>query len=147
MEKAKAAGYRALVDRVRNGPPLGPFAVPGPAHAASTSRSTWCTTRTCGEPTASGHAPIAPTSQDALWGNLRRGARFLLRKVHGATVRLQRPGRRAPSPAATARRSWSPASRSTCCSTCSAAKGPPQVEITGDPEAQRDPRRAPRKGI
>ena len=90
MEKAKTAGYRALVDRVRNGPPVGPFAIPGlrtlinlqeyVVHHEDVRR-------------ANGFGPRADRSdlQDALWGLLRRAGRFLLRRVRGATVRLQRP--------------------------------------------------------
>jgi uncharacterized protein (TIGR03085 family) len=94
MEKAKAGGYRALVDRVRNGPPFGPFAVPGlrtlinlqeyVVHHEDVRRANGLGPRT-----------DRPDLQDELWGLLRRGARFLLRKVHGATVRLQRPDGRA----------------------------------------------------
>ena len=90
MEKATAAGYRAVVDRVRNGPPFGPFAVPGlrtvinlqeyVVHHEDVRRANGLGPRT-----------DRPDLQDALWELLRRGARFLLRKVRGATVRLQRP--------------------------------------------------------
>ena len=90
MEKEKTGGYARLVDRVRNGPPFGPFAVPGlrtllnlqeyVVHHEDVRR-------------ANGMGPRTDRTdlQDALWSNLRRGARFLLRKVKGATVRLQRP--------------------------------------------------------
>ena len=91
MEREKTGGYPRLVDRVRNGPPLGPFAVPFlrtllnlqeyVVHHEDVRR-------------ANGLGPRTDRSdlQDALWGNLRLGARFLLRKVKGASVRLQRPG-------------------------------------------------------
>ena len=90
MEREKAGGYARLVDRVRNGPPIGPFAVPFlrtllnlqeyVVHHEDVRR-------------ANGQGPRTdrPDLDDALWGNLRRGARFLLRRVHGARVRLQRP--------------------------------------------------------
>jgi uncharacterized protein (TIGR03085 family) len=90
MDREKASGYARLVDRVRNGPPFGPFAVPGlrtlinlqeyVVHHEDVRR-------------ANGMGPRTDRRdlQDALWGNLRHGARFLLRKVKGATVRLQRP--------------------------------------------------------
>jgi uncharacterized protein (TIGR03085 family) len=91
MDREKESGYARLVDRVRNGPPFGPFAVPGlrtlinlqeyVVHHEDVRR-------------ANGMGPRTDRRdlQDALWGNLRHGARFLLRKVKGATVRLQRPG-------------------------------------------------------
>ena len=90
MEKAKAMGYRRLVDRVRNGPPFGPFAVPGlrtvinlqeyVVHHEDVRR-------------ANGLGPRTDRMdlQDGLWGLLRHAGRFLLRRVDGATVRLQRP--------------------------------------------------------
>jgi uncharacterized protein (TIGR03085 family) len=91
MEKEKAGGYARLVDRVRNGPPLGPFAVPGlrtllnlqeyVVHHEDVRRANGLGPRT-----------DRPELDGALWGNLRRGARLMLRKVHGATVVLQRPG-------------------------------------------------------
>ncbi|MET0902834.1 MAG: TIGR03085 family metal-binding protein [Acidimicrobiales bacterium] len=91
MDEAKASGYRSLVDRVRNGPPFGPFAVPGlrtlinlqeyVIHHEDVRRANGLGPRT-----------DRPDLDEAIWGNLRRGARLLLRKVHGATVGLQRPG-------------------------------------------------------
>jgi uncharacterized protein (TIGR03085 family) len=91
MEREKEGGYRRLVDRVRNGPPLGPFAVPGlrtllnlqeyVVHHEDVRRANGLGPRT-----------DRPDLDDALWANLRRGARLLLRRVHGVTVRLQRPG-------------------------------------------------------
>lgn len=90
MEGEKAKGYARLVDRVRNGPPIGPFAVPGlrtlinlqeyVVHHEDVRRANGLGPRT-----------DRPDLQDALWGLLRNGARFLLRKVKGAKVRLQRP--------------------------------------------------------
>jgi uncharacterized protein (TIGR03085 family) len=89
MQKEGGRGYRALVDRVRNGPPLGPFAVPGlrtllnlqeyVVHHEDVRR-------------ANGMGPRLdrPDLQDAVWGALRRGARLMLRRVRGATVRLAR---------------------------------------------------------
>ena len=91
MDREKTGGYPRLVDRVRNGPPLGPFAVPGlrtllnlqeyAVHHEDVRRANGLGPRT-----------DRPELEAALWGNLRRGARFMLRKVHGARVRLQRPG-------------------------------------------------------
>ena len=91
MEREKAGGYARLVDRVRNGPPIGPFAVPFlrtllnlqeyVVHHEDVRRANGLGPRT-----------DRPDLDDALWGLLRRGARFLLRKVDGATVHLQRAG-------------------------------------------------------
>lgn len=90
MNGAKGRGHAALVERVRNGPPLGPFAVPGlrtllnlneyVVHHEDVRRANGLGPRT-----------DRPELQDALWGLLRRGSRLMLRKVHGASVRLVRP--------------------------------------------------------
>ena len=83
MEQAKAPGYRQLVDRVRNGPPFGPMAVPGlrtllnlneyVVHHEDVRR-------------ANGLAPRDDRDdlQDAVWGLVRHQARLMLRKVRGA---------------------------------------------------------------
>jgi uncharacterized protein (TIGR03085 family) len=89
--KALAKGYPALVEQVRNGPPPGPFAVPGlrtlinlneyVVHHEDVRR-------------ANGMAPRTdrPELQDKLWGLLRRGAGLQLRSVRKhLTVRLRRP--------------------------------------------------------
>ena len=92
MEQAKAPGYRQLVDRVRNGPPFGPMAVPGlrtlmnlneyVVHHEDVRR-------------ANGLAPRDDRDdlQDAVWGLVRHQARLMLRKVRGASVRLEPSGR------------------------------------------------------
>jgi uncharacterized protein (TIGR03085 family) len=91
-ERALAKGYEELVERVRNGPPLGPFAVPGlrtvlnlneyAVHHEDVRRANGMGPRT-----------DRPDLQDALWSLLRRGARFQLRKVSEVTVVLAPPRR------------------------------------------------------
>lgn len=90
MDGARAQGYERVVDKVRNGPPIGPMAVPGlrtllnlneyVIHHEDVRR-------------ANGLSPRADRAdlQDAVWGLLRHQARLLLRKVKGASVRLERP--------------------------------------------------------
>jgi uncharacterized protein (TIGR03085 family) len=92
MAKAKATGYRQLVDRVRNGPPIGPMAVPGlrtllnlneyVVHHEDVRR-------------ANDLAPRADRAdlQDAVWGLLRHQAKLMLRKVDGASVAVVPTGR------------------------------------------------------
>ena len=141
MEQEAAGGYRRLVDRVRNGPPLGPFAVPGllnlqeyVVHHEDVRR-------------ANGLGPRTDRADldDALWGNLKRGARLMLRKVHGARVRVRRPGGEAittghgPEVVVTGE----PVDLLLY---LFGRAGASQVEITGDPEAQAALARAP-KGI
>jgi uncharacterized protein (TIGR03085 family) len=91
MERAKATRYPHLVDRVRNGPPFGPMAVPGlrtllnlneyVVHHEDVRRASDL-----------GPRPDREDLQDAVWGLLRRQARLMLRKVQGASVTLQRTG-------------------------------------------------------
>jgi uncharacterized protein (TIGR03085 family) len=91
MEGAKGTGYRNLVDRVRNGPPLGPMAVTGlrtllnlneyVVHHEDVRRANGL-----------GPRPDRDDLQAAVWGLLRHQARLMLRKVDGAAVRVQRTG-------------------------------------------------------
>ena len=89
-ERALAKGYDVLVEQIRNGPPPGPFAVPGlrtvlnlneyVVHHEDVRR-------------ANGMGPRAGRRdlQDRLWALLRRGAALQLRSVRrDLTVRLRR---------------------------------------------------------
>jgi uncharacterized protein (TIGR03085 family) len=89
-EREKARGYEAVVERVRNGPPLGPFAIPGlrtllnlneyVVHHEDVRR-------------ADGQGPRTDRGdlQGALWKVLRRGAGLQLRKVRkDISVRVRR---------------------------------------------------------
>ncbi|MGQ0830313.1 MAG: TIGR03085 family metal-binding protein [Microthrixaceae bacterium] len=90
MERALARGYGSLVERVRNGPPVGPFVVPGlrtllnlneyVVHHEDVRR-------------ANGLGPRMDRDdlQDRVWGLSRQGARLMLRKVKHTAVRLERP--------------------------------------------------------
>ena len=89
-ERALAKGYDALVEKVRNGPPPGPFAVPGlrtvlnlneyVVHHEDVRRANGLGPRT-----------DRPELQDALWKLLRRGASLQLRKVRKEiSVRVRR---------------------------------------------------------
>jgi uncharacterized protein (TIGR03085 family) len=80
MAREKRKGYARVVERVRTGPPLGPFAVPGlrdqinlveyAVHHEDVRR-------------ANGMSPRADIAdlQDALWSKIRRLARFAIRGV------------------------------------------------------------------
>lgn len=92
MAHEKRRGYAAVVDRVRNGPPLGPFAVPGlreqinlveyAVHHEDVRRANGMAART-----------DIDDLQDALWPLLRRLARFAIRGVPaGVGIELVRPG-------------------------------------------------------
>jgi uncharacterized protein (TIGR03085 family) len=92
MDAARERGYPQLVDTVRNGPPLGPMAVPGlrtllnlneyVVHHEDVRRANGLLPRT-----------DRPDLQDAVWGLVRHQARLLLRRVDGASVRLAPAGR------------------------------------------------------
>jgi len=92
MEHEQQKGYEAVVERVRSGPPIGPFAVPGlrtqinlveyAVHHEDVRRAN-------GLPARAGVDEL----QDALWPLLLRLARFALRGVpKGVGVELVRPG-------------------------------------------------------
>lgn len=92
MAKEKEKGYAAVVERVRTGPPLGPFAVPVlrerinlveyVVHHEDVRR-----------PNGMGPRADVDDVQDAVWSLLRRMARFAIRGVPaGAGIELVRTG-------------------------------------------------------
>jgi uncharacterized protein (TIGR03085 family) len=92
MEREKAKGYDRVVERVRSGPPPGPFAVPGlrtqinlveyAVHHEDVRRANDMPVRTG-----------VDDLQDALWPLFGRLARFALRGVpRGVSVVLRWPG-------------------------------------------------------
>lgn len=92
MAKEKRRGYERVVERVRTGPPIGPFAVPGlrtqinlveyAVHHEDVRRANGLQART-------GVADL----QDALWPLLLRLGRFAIRGAPaGVAVTLVRPG-------------------------------------------------------
>lgn len=92
MEREKAKGYDRVVERVRTGPPPGPFAVPGlrtqinlveyAVHHEDVRRANGFAART-----------DIDDLHDALWPLFLRLARFALRGVPaGVGVELARPG-------------------------------------------------------
>jgi len=90
MEKEKQRGWTAVVERVRTGPPFGPFAVPGLrdqinfveylVHHEDVRR-------------ANGMGPRNGIDdiQDAAWNQMRRLSRFLPGFPHGVGLELARP--------------------------------------------------------
>jgi len=89
-ERALARGYDTLVEPVRNGPPLGPFVVPGLRTLINLNEYV-VHHEDVRRPNGMGPRTDRPELQDAVWGLLRNGARLMLRKVHGARVTLRRP--------------------------------------------------------
>jgi len=88
MERVKAKGYGVAVDKIRTGPPFGPFKMPGlrtlinlqeyVVHFEDVRR-------------ANGLAPRTdrPDLDAKIWSLLERGAKLQLRGVKGVGVRLQ----------------------------------------------------------
>lgn len=92
MEREKRKGYAKVVERVRTGPPLGPFAVPGlreqinlveyAVHHEDVRRANGMEPRT-----------DVDDLQDAVWSKVHRLARFAIRGVpKGVGVDLIRAG-------------------------------------------------------
>jgi uncharacterized protein (TIGR03085 family) len=86
--RALARGYDTLVEQVRNGPPLGPFVIPGLRTLMNLNEYV-VHHEDVRRPNGMGPRTDRPDLQEAVWGLLRRGARLMLRKVHGARVTLQ----------------------------------------------------------
>jgi uncharacterized protein (TIGR03085 family) len=90
MAREKRKGYARVVERVRNGPPLGPFRVPGlrerinlveyAVHHEDVRRANDLLVR-----------DGIDDLQEALWGNLKNLARLALRGVEDVEVTLARP--------------------------------------------------------
>lgn len=91
MDNARSQGYERLVDRLRAGPPLVPWRLPMLRQFLNLTE--WFVhhedvRRPAGEPPRGDR----PDLDSTLWTMLRRGSRFMLRKVRGAGVALEAPG-------------------------------------------------------
>jgi uncharacterized protein (TIGR03085 family) len=94
MEKAKAKGYEWLVARVRSGPPIGPFKVPGLRELTNLGEYFIHheDVRRANDRAARAGPPVAEL-QDHLWRLLERGARLQVRSVpKDVRVELDAPG-------------------------------------------------------
>jgi uncharacterized protein (TIGR03085 family) len=91
MDNARSQGYERLVERLRSGPPLVPWRLPMLRQFLNLTE--WFVHHEDVRRPA-GEAPRGdrPDLDDALWSMLRRGSRFMLRKVRGAGVALEAPG-------------------------------------------------------
>jgi uncharacterized protein (TIGR03085 family) len=93
MERAKAHGYEWLVERVRNGPPFGPFLVPGLRELINLGEY-FIHHEDVRRANSMGPRPEAETAEveAALWRMAKRGARLQLRRVPaGIGVELVTP--------------------------------------------------------
>ncbi len=95
MARAKARGYEWLIGRIRSGPPLGPFRVPGLRELTNLAEyfiHHEDVRRPNDRPPRTG-AQVAEL-QDHLWRILRRAARFQARAVpRGVGLEFEAPGR------------------------------------------------------
>jgi uncharacterized protein (TIGR03085 family) len=92
MDQARAQGYEALVDRLRGGPPLVPWRLPGLRELLNLNE--WFVHHEDVRRAGAGAAAPRdrPDLDAALWAMLRRGSRMMLRKVKGTGVALEAPG-------------------------------------------------------
>jgi uncharacterized protein (TIGR03085 family) len=91
MDGARAQGYERIVERLRTGPPAVPWRLPGLRPLLNEAE--WFihhedVRRANGE----GPRTDRPDLDESLWRNVRRTARFMLRRVKGAGVALDAPG-------------------------------------------------------
>jgi uncharacterized protein (TIGR03085 family) len=91
MAGAKAQGYERIVERLRTGPPAVPWRLPGLRPLLNEAE--WFIHHEDVR-RANGESPRTdrPDLDEALWRNVRRTARFMLRRVKGAGVALDAPG-------------------------------------------------------
>lgn len=104
MDRARAQGFGALVERLRAGPPPVPWRVPGLRRALNLNE--WFVHHEDVR-RANGFGPRSdrPDLDHALWTLLRHSSRLMLRRVRGAGVALDAPGwgevaARGPGPSA-----------------------------------------------
>jgi uncharacterized protein (TIGR03085 family) len=91
MDRARAQGYERLVERLRSGPPAVPWRVPGLRPLLNFNE--WFVhhedvRRANGE----GPRTDRPDLDEALWTNVGRMGRLMLRRVKGTGVALEAPG-------------------------------------------------------
>jgi uncharacterized protein (TIGR03085 family) len=91
MDRARAQGYERIVERLRGGPPAVPWSLPGLRPLLNEAE--WFIHHEDVR-RANGESPRTdrPDLDAALWRNVRRTARFMLRRVKGAGVGLEAPG-------------------------------------------------------
>ena len=91
MERQKARGYEATVARIRSGPPPVPWRVPKLRELLNLQEY-FVHHEDVRRANGLGRRSDNDEVEEALWRNLRRGARLMLRKVHDVGVELHRPG-------------------------------------------------------
>lgn len=92
MDGARAQGYERLVERLRSGPPLVPWRLPG-LRAVMNTNEWFIHHEDVRRANGQGPRTDRPDLDAALWTMVRRMGRVMLRKVKGAGVALEAPGR------------------------------------------------------
>jgi uncharacterized protein (TIGR03085 family) len=110
MGREKGRGYEAVVARVRSGPPPVPWRIPGLRDLLNLQEYV-VHHEDVRRPNGHGPRTDVPDLQEAVWQNLKRAARFQVRKVKDVGVELEWPGHE----------------------TVRARKGTPVVRLAGDP--------------
>ncbi|HZM31166.1 MAG TPA: TIGR03085 family metal-binding protein [Acidimicrobiales bacterium] len=91
MDRVRAQGYERIVDRLRTGPPLVPWRVPGLRPVLNLNE--WFVHHEdVRRPNGLGPRTDRPDLDAVLWANLGRMGRFMLRRVKGTSVALEAPG-------------------------------------------------------
>jgi len=91
MDGARAQGYERLVERLRSGPPLVPWRMPGLREPLNLNE--WFIHHEdVRRANGAGPRTDRPDLDAALWAMVRRMARIMLRRVKGAGVALEAPG-------------------------------------------------------
>lgn len=104
MDGARAQGYDRLVERLRAGPPLVPWRLPG-LRGPLNLNEWFVHHEDVRRPNGHGPRTDRPDLDAALWTMVRRTARLMLRRVKGVGVALAAPGHgevpaRGPGPSA-----------------------------------------------
>jgi uncharacterized protein (TIGR03085 family) len=91
MDRARATGYATLVERLRSGPPLVPWGLPGLRPLLNDNE--WFVHHEDVR-RANGREPRTgrPDLDAAMWVTVRRLGRLMLRRVKGTGVALEAPG-------------------------------------------------------
>jgi uncharacterized protein (TIGR03085 family) len=110
LAKEKARGYEAVVERVRSGPPAVPWRIPGLRDLLNLQEYV-VHHEDVRRPNGRGPRTDVPEVQEAVWRNLKRGARMQVRKVKDAGIEMEWPGH----------------------DTVTVRKGSPTVRVSGDP--------------
>jgi uncharacterized protein (TIGR03085 family) len=135
MDRARAQGYERIVERLRGGPPAVPWSLPGLRPLLNEAE--WFIHHEDVR-RANGESPRTdrPDLDAALWRNVRRTARFMLRRVKGAGVGLEAPGFGEVPPRGHEQNVWLVGGPQELVLYLSGRRAAAQVDISGSDEAR-----------